>query len=78
MEIEELVKRLDWMDKVLSRMWDNNMRSGWALYGEEEAEKTALRLEAKREMIETIRRIIRESETGENYDSSRSFSQSIT
>lgn len=65
MKIEELAKRLDWMDKVLSRLWDNNMRSGWALYGEELAEKTLLRLEAKREMINIIRRIIRESETGE-------------
>lgn len=65
MKIEELAKRLDWMDKVLSRLWDNNMRSGWVLYGEELAEKTLLRLEAKREMINIIRRIIRESETGE-------------
>lgn len=39
MEIEEVFKILDGMDKVLSRLWDNNMRSGWALYGEKETEK---------------------------------------
>lgn len=69
MEIEELSKRLDWMDKVLSRLWDSNMRSGWALYGEEEAEKTSLRLEAKREMLNTIRRIIRETDCRDDSDS---------
>lgn len=59
MKIEEVFKILDRLDKVLSRLWDNNMRSGWALYGEEHAEKTSLRLEAKREMIESIRNAIR-------------------
>lgn len=59
MKIEEVFKILDRLDKVLSRLWDNNMRSGWALYGEEHAEKTSLKLEAKREMIESIRNAIR-------------------
>ena len=70
MEIEEVFKILDRMDKVLSRMWDNNMRSGWALYGEEHAEKTSLKLEAKREMIESIRNAIRtESDRRDDSDS---------
>lgn len=43
MEIEEVFKILDRMDKVLSRLWDNNMRSGWALYGEELAEKNLIK-----------------------------------
>lgn len=59
MKIEEVFKILDGMDKVLSRLWDNSVRSGWALYGEKEAEKTLLKLEAKREMIESIRNAIR-------------------
>lgn len=70
MKIEEVFKILDGMDKVLSRLWDNNMRSGWALYGEELAEKTSLKLEAKREMIETIRNAIRlESDCRDDSDS---------
>lgn len=68
MKIEELSKRLDWMDKVLSRLQEKNERSGWILVGEEEAEKTLLKLEAKREMLNTIRRVIREPDCRNDSD----------
>lgn len=73
MKIEELSKRLDWMDKVLSRLQEKNERSGWILVGEEEAEKTLLKLEGSREMLNTIRRIIREPDRRDDSDSLEVF-----
>ena len=73
MKIEELSKRLDWLDKVLSKLQEKNERSGWILVGEEEAEKTSLKLEARREMLNTIRRIIREPDRRDDSDSLEVF-----
>ena len=68
-ELSELVKRLDSMDKTLSRLIKHNEDRGDVLYGEEETKLTLARLYAKKELLDYIRELLDESKYNEKWES---------
>lgn len=68
MKMEELAEILDGMDKTLSRLLKHNEDYGDVLYGEEDAKLTLTRLGAKKELLDSIRELVREPDCRKDSD----------